>query len=82
MMNKKLLTTAEAIANNAAVLMERGPGLDRRYQSFVIARDPGAKKILLGGLGGMGVGQMWIDTSPKDDNRIGYKNAPFMEYKK
>lgn len=78
---EKPKTVEDAQKNNFDVFMERGPGLDSRYQSFVVAKDLKNKKILLGGLGGMGIGEMWFDMSEKDEARIGYQEAPVVEWK-
>jgi hypothetical protein len=48
-------------------------GLPRGY---VVARDPKAGRILIGGLGGLGVGQMWVDEKDDDRTREGYDDAP------
>lgn len=42
------------------------PRLNYSMQSYVIRYDPEAKKALLGGLGALGVGRMWIDMSPEE----------------
>lgn len=47
---------------------------------YVIARDPNQKKILLGGLGGMGIGQMWHDEADHHKKYPGYKKAKFIEF--
>lgn len=43
---------------------ENYPRLSYRHQIFLVARDRAKKKVLLGGLGAMGVGQMWVDENP------------------
>jgi hypothetical protein len=68
-------TRQEAIENNASVLNERDgrPGLDYRYQAYVVEIEDG--KVLLGGLGGMGLGQMWVDELPRHKDYPGYAEA-------
>ena len=61
--------------NNARVLADGGPRLSSAYSKWVVARDRTAKKVLLGGLGGFGIGRMWINESESDD-WIGHADAP------
>ena len=49
--------------------------------TFVIARDKKNKKILLGGLGILGVGQMWVDEKLHHKKYRGYKKALNMKFK-
>lgn len=49
-------------------------------QAFVVARDPDAGMVLLGGLGAQGVGQMWFKEEPKHREREGYDAAPIEKY--
>ena len=81
-MKTKLRTVAEVINNNMRIFMERGPGLDSRYRSFVVARNPSEKKILLGGLGGLGVGEMWFDEEPRHKSYPGYREAKIIRRKR
>lgn len=53
-----------ALDHNLAEFMEHGPGLRKTTQTAVAAKCPTGKHILICGLGGMGVGQMWIWTRP------------------
>jgi hypothetical protein len=62
--------------NNAAVFMERGLGLDARYQTWIAARDRARNRVLLGGLGAMGVGQMWVEERDSHREYPGYDDAP------
>lgn len=68
-------TVEDVKAHNMKVYMRHGPGLNGHYRTFVIARDPYTKRILIGGLGSLGVGQMWFDEKDTDRDRIGYKEA-------
>ena len=58
--------------------MERGPGLSYGYTSYVIARRPSSGEILLGGLGGLGVGQMWFAEGADHVNYPGYAEAEIL----
>lgn len=46
-----------------ADFMERGPRLSATRKSYVLAVSHDGKRALLGGLGGFGVGQMWVDVT-------------------
>ena len=63
--------------HNAEVRKERAgrPGFDARMQTFVVARDRKLGRILLGGLGALGVGEMWFDEEPKHTTYPGYAEA-------
>lgn len=74
-MEKK--TVEQVQQENQAHFMERGPGLSYGYTSYVIAKDTKRKKVLLGGLGGMGCGSMWFDMDAEQDPlRPGWEEAP------
>lgn len=71
----------ERSENNFDDFMERGPGLRSSYQSWVVAKSERGY-TLLGGLGGMGVGEMWFEDYP-DAHWLTdptYENAPFVDY--
>ncbi len=55
--------------------LKHGPGLRKDYNVWVVARDPEAKRVLLGGLGGMGVGQMWFGEDDRHKEYPGYAEA-------
>lgn len=61
---------------NLSNFMENGPGLRTSYKSWVVARDRKKKRVLLGGLGSMGCGEMWFTDQPRYADYEGYKNAP------
>jgi hypothetical protein len=46
----------------------------------VVARNPGEGTILLGGLGGLGVGQMWFIEQPLHEEYPGYAEAVLLEH--
>ena len=56
------------------------PRLHYGLRSYVIARDKLLHKILLGGLGAMGVGQLWFDEEDRHKEYPGYKEAIELEY--
>lgn len=57
----------EAIRNNVARFMERGPGLYTDTETAWIAKCPTGRHALKTGLGGMGVGTMWMWAHPNGD---------------
>lgn len=66
----------EAIRHNTAEFMEKGPGLRYdSYRTYVVARCPSGGTILLGGLGVMGVGEMWFTESEEHKSHPGYAEA-------
>lgn len=67
-------------AENIDEFMENGPGLRCAYNVFVVARDRGEPAVLLGGLGALGVGQMWERESPRHKDYPGYEDAPDRDY--
>lgn len=70
-------TAEQAAAENREHFMERGPGLSYGYQIYIVAKDTAKGKVLRGGLGGMGVGQMWCDLDlERDSQRPGWEEAP------
>ncbi len=48
---------------------------------FVIARDVERQRILLGGLGGLGVGQMWMKEELHHKRYKQYKKAEIVDSK-
>jgi len=49
-----------------------------RDTTYVVGRDRKRKRVLLGGLGFAGVGEMWFDEEGNRRER-GFKNAPEMD---
>jgi hypothetical protein len=70
------MTIREAIDHNRAVLADGGPRLTAAYQTYVAARDRARGQVLVGGLGAMGVGRMWVDERPEHARLPGYADAP------
>jgi hypothetical protein len=65
----------KAAEHNFEHFMEHGPGLSYGYVIYVIARRPSTGEILLGGLGGMGTGQMWEAETAEHQRYPGYTEA-------
>lgn len=63
-------------AENVAEFMELGPGLRTSTRVWVVARDRERGRVLLGGLGAMGVGEMWFVDADRYVNYVGYDDAP------
>lgn len=61
--------------DNDRIISERGPGLYVDLGTYVIARRPSTGEILIGGLGSMGVGEMWFTESADHRSRPGYADA-------
>jgi len=68
----------DAIEHNAT----REPGLRHGDlpTTFIVARDRKKKMVLRGGLGFMGVGQMWSKEGAYDQTLAGFDSAPEVEY--
>jgi len=60
---------------NFAEFMEQGPGLRRSTRTWVIARGDGM--VLLGGVGGLGHGRMWVRDSASYSHDATYAEAPY-----
>lgn len=63
---------------NRRHFLERGrrPGLSYGYQRYVIARRPSTGEILIGGLGSLGTGELWLTENADDHARLpGYADA-------
>lgn len=58
-----------------------GDRLTSRLRSFVAGRSPDGSRVLLGGLGALGVGEMWFDWEPKYADYPGWDTAPVVAYR-
>lgn len=67
-------TVDEAAAENLREFIKHGPGLRTTTNVWIVAKAPG--KVLLGGLGAMGCGEMWALEEPRHRDYIGYDEAP------
>jgi len=71
------VTKVDALkAANEAIFFKHGPGLRYDYSVWIEARDPAEGRVLLGGLGGMGCGIMWVDEEEGHKKYPGYADAP------
>jgi hypothetical protein len=66
-------------SQNVIKVLKDGPGLRYDLNTWVEARDRTKKRVLLGGLGGMGVGKMWFDETEDHRDYTGYDDAPEQE---
>lgn len=64
------------LRENVEDVMVRGPGLRYSMGICVLARDSIHHTVLLGGLGGMGVGQLWFIDNDDKKRLPGYHDAP------
>lgn len=53
---------------------DRFPRLHYGLRAWVVAKAPG--RVLLGGLGVLGVGEMWVKEDPHHKDYPGYAEAP------
>jgi hypothetical protein len=70
-------TINQLAEENIADVLEHGPRLRTGQNTWIIARCPG--KVLVGGLGCMGVGTMWFDEQPFHKDRPGYAEAMWQD---
>jgi len=66
----------EVLYNNQLDVMENGPGLRYGMGICILAKNAQTKQVLLGGLGGMGIGQMWAIDNEDKKRFPGYDDAP------
>jgi hypothetical protein len=65
---------------NFAIFLEDGPRLSTKYNVWVLGKCTKRNKILLGGLGGLGIGEMWFNMAEWHKNYSGFEDAPEIEY--
>ena len=65
MTNLELNLLAE---QNVLKVLRDGPRLRSDYNTWIVARRQG--RVLVGGLGSLGVGQMWLDEGPQHKGEI------------
>jgi len=73
------VTKEEKQDNNTKVFKEQGPRLSYGYKTWIIAKDTKHGRVLIGGLGGMGVGQMWFKVGQENLDDPEYLAAPEVE---
>ena len=78
MARKKRSTVEDIQRSNWALYMERGPGIYPGFQTYIEARDRKARKVLIGGLGG--VGSAWVNEYPGVEEKPGWEDAPEQAY--
>lgn len=54
-------------------------GLQYDQQPHVLMLNPSANQVLLGGLGALGVGTMWVDEQPYHSEYPGYDEAEIVD---
>ena len=57
----------DVYAHNIADVMENGPALRITRRTAVLAHDPERDLVLIGGLGALGVGTMWVARTDDHD---------------
>lgn len=67
----------ELLRRNLELALTNGPRLSFAYAIFVVGRDRGRERALLGGLGGLGVGRMWVSATMAATHP-GFADAPDM----
>lgn len=70
------MTNEEKQAENIKDVLENGPGLRKSHHHWIVAKDPEPKRVLRGGLGGFGVGQMWGYATETELQSEEYAQAP------
>jgi hypothetical protein len=53
-----------------------GPRLRWDYRTWIVATDPEHQMVKIGGLGSMGIGQMWVRDYPECAEDETYASAP------
>lgn len=66
-------------AENFEKFLEDGPRLRADYNVWVEAKDTEHGMVLLGGLGGCGVGNMWVPLTERHKEYLGFTEAPEVE---
>ena len=79
MSNREHIIT-ERLATNLADVMDNGPRLSTLRSTWIKGKDTAAGKVLVGGLGCMGVGTMWSTASEHYLSDPTYADAPEMTY--
>lgn len=74
-MTKRDQEIARREASNARENADRGPGLRYSTSTWIVARGDG--KVLLGGLGGLGIGRMWTGEEERHRRDPTYADAPY-----
>lgn len=75
-MSKHTRTVEENAAHNLKEFWEKGPGLRYSTRTWTVAVDTERGAVLHGGLGAMGVGEMWVAFPCHDPIGPGFADAP------
>ncbi len=67
-------------AENIADVLANGPGLRYTRNTWIIAKSEDGKMVFRGGLGGMGIGEMWCQVYEEDFTDPEYINAPVHQF--
>lgn len=67
-----------ALESNVQKVIRDGIRLSYGKQMVVLGKDTTKKRVLLGGLGALGVGLAWNDEEPYHKDVVGYVGAPEM----
>lgn len=69
-------TKREAMESNLKDIFNNGPRLAYGRNTWVEEKDTKNNRVLLGGLGALGVGTMWFKMEEYHKNYINYDEAP------
>lgn len=69
-------TPSQKQTDNLVDFFENGPGLRGNRHTWIVAKNTPRNMVLRGGLGGVGVGQMWTAATPSDHDNLEYATAP------
>jgi hypothetical protein len=64
------------LEDNVRKVMRDGPRCRSDYHTPILARDRVKRRVLISGIGCMGVGQVWQDEQPYHADYHGYDDAP------
>lgn len=67
---------SEALEHNLQDVIENGPRLSYSRKTAIVAYDPVKRRVLLGGLGALGVGEMWFDLREGHMKEIESEQVP------
>ncbi len=71
-----MATVAQMRAKNFDMMLRDGPRLRYDYNTWVEAKDTKSNKVLIGGLGGLGIGIMWFPMGKRHKKLPGFNEAP------
>jgi len=63
------------LEHNMALMMRDGPRLRTNYHQWIIARDREVGKVVIGGIGAMGIGAVW-SSEEGNEHYLGFHEAP------